>query len=190
MEYNQIFELFDENLKGAFNAAPIYSNFDKYMLFRGEIYSREIYHFKHNIGKKLYDLANSGYAGLNLFSAKMIKILEDNNVTGWKTYPCILTNKKGDKIDDYYVFSVTGRCGPLDLSMSKKFLKQPYSPTGKPVDALKGLYFDINTWDKSDIFTPEGTMFSFVTRNLMEILVKEKVTNIKFEKITDIEVIK
>jgi hypothetical protein len=50
-------------------------------------------------------------------------------------------------------------------------MKQPYPPTGKAIEATKGLSFDLNSWDGSDTFTPEKSKFTFVTkkiRNLWE----------------------
>src|ERR1700678_3180654 len=68
--------------------------------------------FKQEYGKKLYDILDTGYAGFFLISERMRKILEENNLTGWKVFPIKLYDKKGNEIVGYHGFSAAGHSGP------------------------------------------------------------------------------
>ena len=159
------------------------------LLFRGMVDNRDNntpYILQHNYGKNLYDIVSTGYAGLYLFSDKVINVLINNKITGWKTYPCILLDKNNKEVKGYSIFSVMGKCGSIDLSKSAT-LEKIIVEGGKPTKMLKGLYFDINTWDGSDVFSPEGTMFTFITRKVRNILLKENIPNILMSDIIDYE---
>ena len=188
MDFTKLYSIYDEDLKGALYIQPK-NQFDHYKIFRGELELIFPIIFYPNIGKKAYDLVGSGYAGLNLFSSKIINMLKENKITGWKTYPCEIYDWDNNKLEGYSIFSVTGRCSAIDYSKSEKFIKQPYSPKGRPVNALRGLYFESGSWDESDIFTPEDSMFSIVTEKVKELFEENKITNIKFERITGIEIL-
>ncbi len=190
MEYKDIYSLDDKDLRGSFVAISK-NDLDDYKLFRGEIqiHLNNKLVFYNNYGKKTYDIISSGFAGLYLFSDKIINILIDNKINGWKNYPCLLYDRNLNEIKGYSIFAVTGRCGSIDYNKSEKIIIQPYSSSGKPVDAIKGLFFEKETWDNSDIFTPLNTKYTFITSKVKEILENNKVSNIKFEKITEIEIV-
>lgn len=185
MDYNNIYSLSDKDLRGAINLLPC-NKMDYYKLFRGEVDDIGSVLFQINYGDKRYDIVNTGYAGLYLFSDKVISLLSENEINGWGTYPCQI---KGTNLKGYSVFTVTGRCNEIDYSKSERFMKQPYSPNGKAIEALKGLYFDIDTWDKSDIFTPTNSVFTFITEKVNILFRKNKITNLKLEQITEVEII-
>ena len=188
MDFNQIYQLRDKDIKGAFNSCGTNIKIEHVNLFKGEIELKELLNYDYNFGTKLYDLINSGFAGIYLLSNKVINLLKENQISGWMTYPCNLFDKQKNEVLGYSLFSVKGRCGPIDRLKSERHIKQ-YTQTGKPVDILKGLYFEMDTWDGSDIFSPEGTLYTFVNEKVKEILIKNKVTNILFDRITDIETI-
>ena len=73
MDYNQIFALSDKDLRGAFNAQSKNPEFDDYRLFRGEINIESTFYFDCNYGQKIYDLVNTGFPGLYLFSEKIME---------------------------------------------------------------------------------------------------------------------
>jgi len=153
MVYNEIYSLSDKSIRGAINALAMdiggYSNYD--LLREGFEIDKEL-RFGYNYGTKVYDVITTGFAGLYLFSKRLITILDENKFSGWKTHP--------------------------------------FFPEGKPVEMTKGLFFDMQSLDGSDIFTPENSMFTFVTERVKEVLIREMFTNLQFERITDIEMIK
>jgi len=186
MNYNHIYQLSDNDSRDAFNACGSNSNIEHEKLFKGEVKLDILLNFRYNYGGEQYDLINTGFAGLYLFSDKVIKLLTDNKVKGWMTYPCMLFDKLGKEILGYSFFAVIGRCGPIDWQKSEMYLKQ-YTPTGRPAETYKGLYFGLDTWDGSDIFSPEGTLYTFISEDVKNILESNEVSNISFERITEIE---
>jgi len=119
------------------------------------------------LGSKTFDFLNSGYAGLNLVSKKIIELFNNNAISGWRSIPVRI---KGYETYDYFILTVTGRCSAINYEKSELFIKAPFTPTGKPIEAKRGLYFDLISWDGSDVFTPENSMFTFVTEKVVKIL--------------------
>jgi hypothetical protein len=188
MDFNQFYQLSSQDTRDMFYASPS-MDIDSYKLFRGELELDFPIKFYPNIGKKVYDVVGSGYASFYLFSSKAINVLVANKITGWKTYPCELYGWDKKRIDGYSVFSVTGRCAPVDWSKSEKFIKDPYVLGGGAANMLRGIYFGLDAWDGSDIFTADGTAFTFVTQKVRDLLLKNKITNISLERVTEIEIL-
>ena len=63
----------------------------------------------------------------------------------------------------------------------------PPVPEGNEVPGLRGLLFDPATWDGSDVFTPETTTFVLVTDAVREALEAASPSNLRLERITEIE---
>ena len=142
--------------------------------------------FKQHYGNKFQDVLDTGHAGLFLISDRMNSILNDNSLTGWKTFPIKLLNKNDIEITGYYGFSVIGRCGPVDYSKCKIIEKQlvPNSPISK---YYKGLYVGLDEWDGSDFFLPKNTFGTVISSKAAEILKKNKLTNIQLTNLAEIE---
>jgi hypothetical protein len=189
MDFNQFYQLSNKDTKGMLYASSG-KDIDSYKLFRGELELDAPVKFFPNIGKKVYDVVGSGYALFDLFSSKITNTLAECKITGWKTYPCELYGWDGKKIEGYSIFSVTGRCGPIDWSKSEKFVKDPYVPGGRAAPMQKGVYFGLDTWDGSDIFTAEGgTAYTFVNQKVRDLLFKNKITNILLKRVTEVEIL-
>ncbi len=184
MDYSIIFSLSDKHTRGAL-CVGLYSQVDKMSLFRGEKEYNGL-DCQYLLGKRVYDLVSSGYAGVNIFSERVINLLRENNITGWKATPCKFYNKEGELIDGYSVLSITGRTGKIDDSKSR-IVKKQYAEGAPFFDALIGLYPDMTQWDGSDMFAPEGTAITMVTQKVCDLFVKQKITNVMFRKITEIE---
>ncbi len=60
-------------------------------------------------GSRLRDVLDTGYPPAYLISDRFRDLLTENNVTGWKTYPIRLYDKKGNLINGYNGLSFTGR---------------------------------------------------------------------------------
>ncbi|GGG46767.1 hypothetical protein [Bizionia arctica] len=121
------------------------------------------------LGKTMYDKIDFN-DGINfVISEQFLKILTENKLTGWKTYPVIIKNT--DK--NYYGFQIIGKSGPLKEKKQKGF--------------HIGYEFNKTSWDGNDFFTPEKTHLRFLSERAKEVLNCEKLTNIEIENIKTIE---
>ena len=140
--------------------------------------------FKQTDGKKFTDILDTGFPNLYLISSRMKKILEENNLTGWKTYPIIFYDKKGNEVLDYHGFSITGRC--LELSYNKSRIGEKRRvPTGPICQFYKGA--TINGWEGADFFMPQVTGHMLISKRAANLLVKEKISNLFIQNIADTE---
>ena len=136
-------------------------------------------------GKRFSDILDTGHPNLYLISDRMKTVLEENNLTGWKTYPIKLYDKKGNEIFGYHGFSIVGRCEKLSYERSE-VIKKSYVPNGPICKFYKGI--DVIKWDGSDFFTPKETYHIIITKKVSKILEKEKITNLELVNLFDAEV--
>ena len=121
------------------------------------------------LGKKMYD-KNDFNDGINfVISEKFLKILIENDLSGWKTYPVEIKNIK----IKFYGFQIIGKSGPLKESEEKGF--------------KIGYEFDKMTWDGSDFFCPKNTHLRFLSEKAQKILNIESLTNVEIENIRNIK---
>jgi hypothetical protein len=185
MSHSDFYTITDRDNRGALILIPqIKSDIDKYKVFRNELIPGDVIDFFPNYGKKTYDLLFSGYTGLFLVSRFIYDLFTSNNISGWNSIPARI---RGYETHEYFLLTVKGRCSAIDYEKSETFIKAPFTPAGKPFEAKRGLFFDLNSWDGSDIFTPEKTTYIFVTEKVKEILLKNRATNIIIENITEHE---
>lgn len=96
--------------------------------------------------KKFADFINADCLDSEIIcSDRVIDLLLDNNIKGWKTYPVEIYDMKENYVGGYNGFSVIGRCGAIKPSLSEVFVD--YNEK-----ALLGFPLDLDTWDGSDIF--------------------------------------
>lgn len=141
--------------------------------------------FKQKYGKRFMDILDTGWPNLYLISTRLKDILEENDLSGWKTFGIELFDKANQKINGYHGFSITGQCGPIDYSRSEIFQKQ-ISINGPFSTYYKGLFFE--NWDGSDFFLPKNVFEILITERTAEILKINKITNVNLEKVSDCEV--
>jgi hypothetical protein len=154
---------------------------------RGENRINEIPKILHAMGgSKLYDIIWTTNAFPLIVSEFIINLLNDNSISGWKTYDVEIFNKEHEKIDEkYFGLIITGRCGTQDFSKSK-IIEDKIGV--KLVATLKGFYFQNDFWDGSDLFmcnadlNEKTTMHRFCSEKVMKLFAKEKVMNIDFLK--------
>ncbi|MEM0941183.1 MAG: DUF1629 domain-containing protein [Bacteroidota bacterium] len=142
--------------------------------------------FKQEYGNKLQDVLDTGWASLYLISDKMKAVLEDNSLTGWKTFAVKVLDKKGQEIKGYHGLSITGRCGQIDYNKSE-IIEKRLAPNGPLVKYYKGLYIGLDKWDNHDFFIPEKTLWTTVSKRAVEVLKKNKLTNIRLKNLAEIE---
>lgn len=140
--------------------------------------------FAHVQGIKMRDILDTGWVSLYLISERLKCLLEENNLTGWKTFQIKLFKKNGVEILGYYGFSIIGRAGFFNFNSSEIVHKSrtEHAPLRK---YYKGL--QITNWDHSDFFLCQGSKFIFVTSQVSDVLKKYKIDNVTLTNIFDIE---
>ena len=130
-------------------------------------------------GSRLRDVLDTGYPPAYLISDRFRDLLTENNVTGWKTYPIRLYDKKGNPINGYNGLSFTGEGGDFDAWPEYNEDIPWYE---KDRLTKKGIY-NINNWDGSDIFMIRGAVL--MTERVMKLIKKNKIDAVYFEKLSD-----
>jgi hypothetical protein len=159
-------------------------------IYSGDFICSNPLEFKYYVGGATpYDIIATGWVGIYLISYKTIDLLIRNNIRGWKVYPTIVFDKKNNVLNNYSVLTITGKCGSIDWSKSYEFQKQ-LTPTGQFANMLRGIHFDYNEWDGSDIFIPKGSKFILVTERVKILFELNKISNAEFKEIESIELLK
>ena len=140
--------------------------------------------FKQKYGEKFNDILDTGWVNLFLISDRMKKILEENKLTGWRTFPIRLYNPEGVEVPGYHGFSVIGRSSPTNYERSEIIEKQKI-PNGPVSLYYKGV--SVDTWDGADFFTPDQTYQIFITKKAADVLKKNKITNFQLESLAEKE---
>lgn len=123
-----------------------------------------------------------------LVSTRVVETLRDGKVTGWSLYPVRIVDKGSNEIEGFHGLAVVGRCGPLDSSRGEYLLKPPPVPQGRAFWVRKGLFFDPESWDGRDVFSPaNGGGIVFVVERVKQLLEKAKVRNVKFTRLSEYE---
>ncbi|ADU22347.1 Imm43 family immunity protein [Ruminococcus albus] len=147
--------------------------------------------FKFKIMGKLYDYYT--YIGMPVISEKFLNILRENGFTGYEvseTAPRRGTvTKIGDPIKEkYYSLTVTGRCGPICDMNGEPF---PYCKKCKyKMDSIgliaTGVSFAPDAYDGSDLFAFDSLYnIPIVSEQVKNVLVKSKLTNLRFVPLTE-----
>ena len=187
MDYADFYLVSDSHTRGALNLIPkLKLEIDINQVFRNELIPAIVIEFFPSGGKKTFDLLNSGHAGIYLISRMIFDLFKINNISGWNA---IQAKISGFENFEYFLLTIKGRCGAIDHKKSEFILKPPLTPTGKPFVAKRGLFFDLNSWDGSDIFTPDKSRFTIVTEKVKKLLIESKATNITVENIINFEMI-
>lgn len=115
-------------------------------------------------GTKLADILQL-QNGSNIAISKKLKILlEEHCITGWGAFPIII---KGIN-DSYFGFQTLGKAGKILNLEALNNLDDDY------------VEFDINTWDGSDIFNLEKTLYNACTPKVIELFESNGITNVEF----------
>jgi len=185
MDYSRLYSLSEDfGFKRAFRASTEQGVFREPFAVLGneEKPTRAIrFDFHYSGGEIVHDLIWTGWL-LPLVSTRVLSTLRQMNITGWTTYSVELYDKRGKPIPGYHGLAITGRCGAIDRSRSRK-VRHPIMPGTSPADFWQGLFFKDDRWDGSDIFLPEGTGHKFVTQRVKNALESLKIPNIMFERL-------
>lgn len=130
------------------------------------------------------DLIWTGHAFVTLMSPRVVDLLNEIACTGWTGLPCTVRNRAGDQWL-YQALVVTGRCGAYDPH--RAISCEEVGPGGR-YRHWKGLYFDLASWDGSDIFLSGHYGGMLVTERVRTCFLKAKVRNVCFEKQSEVQV--
>jgi hypothetical protein len=124
-----------------------------------------------------------GGIAIYLVHDSVINVFKENNFTGWDTFPIEAYDKTNKKLEGYQGLFISGRCGKLIDSLSS--IEDRPNPNGRIRPIKVGLFFEPETWDGSDFFSPDASICIFVTKRVKEVLEKQKINTIAFENITE-----
>lgn len=185
MDFTTLYSMNGGSTYGALYVRPRTPIVDDLTLMKAEALPSEPVVFEYSGGGKPRDVIETEYPILELFSDRIVDVLQNKGFRGWTTYPVIIYGKKGELVEGYHGFAVTGRCGPIDNSLSRQIVVPPPVPQGQPGPGWQGLYFDPDSWDDSDIFTPQGG-WVFVVEAVRKALKRARVKNLYFRSLTEI----
>lgn len=188
MNFASTYSLLHKGLHGELVVNPVdFPVESELALAHGDLQPDKPIQFSYHMGKRLTDFLSCGFPVISLVSERFIDTLKAGGFSGWRTFPVTILGKDKQEISGYSGLAITGRCGPLDNSRSERRTLPAKWPAVRPVPAWYGLYFDLSTWDGSDLFMPEGTGFIFVTEPAKSALEKAKLTNLHFTRLTEVE---
>lgn len=142
-------------------------------------------------GKKFWDVISTSGV-LFVFSEKVVKLIQNNNITGCKFYPITI---KGHEDLKYYLLTITGKCGPLDDSKAElietldgpamKIQNTNITIPKQQFSVMKGKSVRLETWDRCDFFLVENTLHALVTERVRDLFKKHRINNIYLEDLKD-----
>ncbi len=188
-DYREFYVLGEGFKRGAFRVHSLGEILDPLALKRAEVSPSEPIRFHHDEGTRLYDLIGTTDAVLDLVSDRFVAVLSDNDFSGWRTYEIEIYDDAGRSVPGYHGLSATGSCGPIDDALSPVMPVAPPIPQGETLPHRLGLRFHPETWDGSDVFVPVGTAHLMMTEPVRDALAKAKVTNVRLDRITEVEML-
>jgi hypothetical protein len=156
---------------------------DDWRLLCGEI-RPELMHFRQRFaGSQAGDFIWTTSVSPVAVHERVLQAFEAAGITGWATYPVEVYTVKDDRLPGYHGLAITGRCGPLDRSMST-----PVDPVVSQFgfQRWRGLHWLAETWDGSDLFLPEQASFKICTARVAQLLKRMKARNIRLEPTSDV----
>jgi hypothetical protein len=189
VNFGDLFSLQEEFVRGAVRATPVGDvvREDEIAIATGRSKPETPMCFEQYEGVELCDLVGTQYAALRLVSHRVCDAFREARLSGWDTLAVELRDRTGETIDGYLLLVIVGRCGPLDNTRSVRINKIMTRNRKGYAPVWKGLYFDEDTWDGSDLFAPQGTAFFFATRQVKDVLEKISATNFQIKPLKDIE---
>lgn len=155
-------------------------------LFRGQDSPQQPIKLGGYMGGQITDFLWSDLVHMVCISERVVEILGEKEVTGWSIYPVEVYGRKGEPLPGYHGFAVTGSECRRDRNRSQIFTRQAV-PGGEPFDVYKGLYFQEEDWDRSDIFWVKSYGGIVVTEKVYQLLKRAKFTNVKLTPLPEVE---
>lgn len=185
LDLRHVFVLGEAYIRGALQAQPT-SSVDFYGLLTGDVRPDLPIRFK-CVRKGLEpDILAAGSPTLLLTSARLSELLMRERFSGWTTYEVDISCKPS-LTTKYLGLTVTGRSGPIDDASSEAMILPPADPTRRPLRRWRGLFFDPRTWDGSDVFLADGSLWVFVTERVAEAVRSANLSNVELRTASEIE---
>jgi hypothetical protein len=156
-------------------------------LVRGSLSIHEPLIFKAGRGGKATDVLWAYDVFIYFFSESLRRLLSEEGVSGWTTYPVELYDRKGNHLPGYQGIAVTGRECRRDRSRSQIVDKPPPAPGGQGRQVYRGLFFDESQWDGSDMFWVSEVGI-VVTEKLYRLFQRHKIRNVEFTPLSEVEI--
>jgi hypothetical protein len=141
-----------------------YEHFD---LAKGVFKPTEPFEMRLSEGRVFYDVVGFQDTSNFAISERLLQLLQAHQFSGWQTYELNISGVEGR----FLGFQIKGKCGKLIEPREAGF--------------HTGYQFDLGSWDGSDFFCPENTVLLFCTSKVIDVLKRNKVTNIAWENIND-----
>jgi hypothetical protein len=155
-------------------------------LFFGEEIPKNPVLMTATMGGQVTDFLWTTFMPLLCVSNRVVTLLQEHHVTGWATYSVEVHDRKKNFLPGYHGFAVTGAMCNRDRSRCRVITKPAPTPTGRPYEMYKGLYFDETQWDGSDIFLVYYYCI-ITTEKVQRIFKKHKITNARMLPLADVE---
>jgi hypothetical protein len=185
MTYENFYVLEPAIRKGCIECAPATTIQDGYALMKGTSDTPDAIEFRWRKGRDKCDFLITDWM-IILISESLRRLFVNRRYSGWKSFEAPIL-KDGEVLCKYHGLVVTGKSGPIDNSLSKRVVYPSPVPEGNEHEGLQGLYFPINSWDGSDIFSPQGTMFVMATQRVRDSIEEYGATGVELTAISDVE---
>lgn len=121
-----------------------------------------------------------------IISDKVVQLLRSHGFTGWSLYDVSVQDKQGHLIPGYSGLAITGRCGKIDYTRTV-VVPRVYPAGIFPIG--KGLLFDPESWDGSDLFMPADNVgYKFMVDRVKKAFERAKIRNVSFTPLDQFEV--
>jgi hypothetical protein len=188
--YAKFFRLSEDFLTDAVRVAPVKEawddDWDDIAIFRGDQVPDRPVAFRRDEGRTRYDLIGTTLALPKLVSDRFVEVLEQHELTGWRAYPVDVADELGGRMEGLNGLVVTGRSGPPIEKWSDEVMIPPQTSRGQFGTRLKGVYFEPDTWDETDLFLPGSAGFVLGSASAARAIRGAGITNVTIEPLTDV----
>jgi hypothetical protein len=189
MDYNNFYDLNYHEKRGDIKLKLINPIKNKMAFIKGKDKYSVPLRLNYLKGRRVGDVLCLGTIGLWGYSPRMMEKIRTANATGIEFFPLKVEGPEEAiiSLQNYHGAFITGSSGPL-LKEKSKYKLIPAK--GKPEENIcwqTGWFFDLETWDGSDFFNPEGTFCTFVTSRIVKLLSEVKPSCVDFTPVSDIE---
>lgn len=188
MNLEGVYLLGEQMMRGSMRVDPVH-DVNPLLLLRAEIQPETPLAFSEFMEGKPRDIIGTGHAALFLVSERFTAVLRQGHFNGWQAFAVRIAMSAGGLLPGYARLAVTGRCGSLNPLMSQPAILRARAENGRAVAGRRGLIFDVDTWDGSDIFVPAGSGYVFVTEIVRDAITRARLTNVSLDRITEIEIV-